>query len=105
MPLARLFLSTFSLVCLLSLTPMPLNADQHDDPYLWLEEVEGEKALAWARERNEETLAALQAKPEYERLFEKNLAVYDSQERIGCIATQCARYEPRSQCQSSQEHS
>ena len=30
-----------------------------DDPYLWLEEVTGDEALAWVRERNAETLAAL----------------------------------------------
>ncbi|MGW7310289.1 hypothetical protein ACWGI1_32590, partial [Streptomyces sp. NPDC054835] len=29
------------------------------DPYLWLEEVEGERALAWVRERNAETKAEL----------------------------------------------
>ena len=78
----RTLLTATLLSALLSTNPMTLNADQFDDPYLWLEDIEGEKALAWARERNEETLAALQGKPEYERLFEKNLAVYDSQERI-----------------------
>jgi hypothetical protein len=30
------------------------------DPHLWLEEVEGERALAWARKQNERTLAELQ---------------------------------------------
>ena len=46
MPLEHPLLSTLSLVSLLSLNAMPLNADQHDDPHLWLEEIEGEKALA-----------------------------------------------------------
>jgi prolyl oligopeptidase len=82
MPFTRTSLTTTFLYAFLSLNPMTLNADHHEDPYLWLEEVEGEEALAWARERNEETLAALQGKAEYEPLFEKNLAVYDSQERI-----------------------
>ena len=77
----RLPAATF-LFSLLSHSPMTLYADHHEDPYLWLEDIEGEETLAWARERNEETLAALQGNPEYERLFEKNLAVYDSQERI-----------------------
>ena len=36
-----------------------------DDPYLWLEEVEGEKALAWARARNERTLARLEKDARY----------------------------------------
>ena len=62
------------------------HADHHEDPYLWLEDVEGEKALAWARERNEESLAVLKTLPEYDEFFEKNLAVYDSQERIATPA-------------------
>lgn len=67
---------------LLLSTPMTTHAVDTNDPYLWLEDVEGEEALAWARERNEESLAVLQDLPEYETFFEKNLAVYDSQERI-----------------------
>ncbi len=64
---------------LLLSTPMTTHAVDTNDPYLWLEEVEGEKALDWARERNEESLAVLQALPEYETFFEKNLAVYGEQ--------------------------
>ena len=33
-----------------------------DDPHLWLEEVQGDKALAWVRERNAETLKLLSAR-------------------------------------------
>ena len=33
------------------------------DPYLWLEDVQGERALAWVRQRNAETEAALQSQP------------------------------------------
>ena len=29
-----------------------------DDPYLWLEEIEGERALAWVEAENERTLKA-----------------------------------------------
>jgi prolyl oligopeptidase len=69
---------------LLTLTLMTTSAMAKDteDPFLWLEEIEGEKALAWARERNAESLAVLENLPEYQRLYEKNLAVYDSQDRI-----------------------
>ncbi len=71
-----------ALLATLTMSTMTQAAVDTDDPYLWLEEVEGEKALDWARERNEESLAVLQALPEYEAFFEKNLEVYDSQERI-----------------------
>lgn len=56
--------------------------DPDNDPYLWLEEVEGDDALEWARVRNEESLAVLKAQPEYEEFFARNLAAYDSEERI-----------------------
>ncbi len=35
------------------------NADTTDDPFLWLEEVQGERALAWVREQTARTEAAL----------------------------------------------
>lgn len=36
-----------------------------EEEYLWLEEVEGPKALAWAKERNEETFKTLKNDPRY----------------------------------------
>ncbi|OYU98026.1 MAG: hypothetical protein CFE45_18090, partial [Burkholderiales bacterium PBB5] len=30
----------------------PTAAPATDDPYLWLEDVQGDRALAWVRERN-----------------------------------------------------
>ena len=35
------------------------------DPYLWLEDVHGEQALAWVRERNALSEKTLSARPEY----------------------------------------
>ena len=34
-------------------------ADEPDDPFLWLEDVTGDRALAWVRERNAESTAEL----------------------------------------------
>jgi prolyl oligopeptidase len=53
-----------------------------EDPYLWLEEVEGEEALAWVRAQNEETLTDLKSDPRYQNLYEASLEVYTSQDRI-----------------------
>jgi prolyl oligopeptidase len=53
-----------------------------DDPYVWLEEVEGEKALAWATERSEATLAELSARPEYRPIYDDILAILESDDRI-----------------------
>lgn len=53
-----------------------------DDPYLWLENVEGKKALEWVEKNNEKSLGYLQSKPLYKELYEKNLEIYNSDDRI-----------------------
>ena len=57
-------------------------ASKVDDPYIWLEDVGGEKALNWVEEQNEQSLGYLMSKPLYKELYEKNLEVYNSDERI-----------------------
>ena len=52
------------------------------DPHLWLEEVEGDDALAWVREQNERTLAGLQANPRYAGFEAAALEVLTSDDRI-----------------------
>ena len=39
--------------------PRPTPDAPDDDPYLWLEEVEGERALQWVEARNAATLGHL----------------------------------------------
>lgn len=53
-----------------------------NDPFLWLEEVEGERALDWVRERNAESEAALFAKPDFESVRTDTLAVLEADDRI-----------------------
>jgi prolyl oligopeptidase len=53
-----------------------------EDPYLWLEEVESERALAFAREQNERALARLEAQPLFATIYERNLEILNSDERI-----------------------
>jgi prolyl oligopeptidase len=53
-----------------------------NDPYLWLEEVEGEKALAWVRQRNAESLAKLEADPRYPVFLEQIQTILEDKERI-----------------------
>ena len=56
--------------------------DGGDDPYLWLEEVHGERALGWVRERNAETRRLLEARPDFAPTRDLVRAVLDSKERI-----------------------
>lgn len=64
---------------------MPASPDSVDDEFLWLEEVHGAAALAWVRERNAETLALLQARPEYAPIRAELLAVLYAKERIPAL--------------------
>jgi len=53
-----------------------------NDPYLWLEEVEGPNALAWARGQNELSISALESHPLFEPIHERALEIYTSDDRI-----------------------
>lgn len=62
-----------------------------DDPYLWLEEVEGERALTFARENNARTLDRLRAHPLFEPILDRNLEILNSDERIA-MPSQMGRF-------------
>ena len=62
------------------------------DPYLWLEDVTGERALAWVRERNAATEAALAATPEFRRLEGEIREILDSDARIPGVTKIGAHY-------------
>ena len=53
-----------------------------DDPFLWLEEIEGEAALAWVARQNARTLAALESDPRFDGLYRAALDVLTSADRI-----------------------
>lgn len=57
-------------------------APQPADPHQWLEDVGGEKALDWVRERNKVSQAKLEADAQFEKLRTDLLAILDSDERI-----------------------
>ena len=52
------------------------------DPYLWLEEVEGERAMAWVKAQNETSLGTLQGDPRYQPLHDQALAILEARDRI-----------------------
>ncbi|WP_273183818.1 prolyl oligopeptidase family serine peptidase, partial [Hyphomonas adhaerens] len=63
-------------------TSTPTETQQGEDPYLWLEEVEGDEALAWVRAQNTRSLATLQADPRYAGFEAAALDALNSRERI-----------------------
>jgi prolyl oligopeptidase len=58
------------------------DVDVDDDPYLHLEEVTGDSALAWVRAQNAESAAELAGTPEFQALEARLLAIYDSDKKI-----------------------
>ncbi|MEL6616488.1 MAG: prolyl oligopeptidase family serine peptidase, partial [Bacteroidota bacterium] len=56
--------------------PMP------EDEFIWLEDVEGARAMAWVEDQNARTAKALQAVPEYDAIYADALEVLTSDERI-----------------------
>ena len=63
--------------------PDPSPAAMHDDdPYLWLEDIHGEKALAWVEQQNAVTARAYAETPQFERTREAVLEALDSDAKI-----------------------
>ena len=77
----RCALSALALMCVFSVKAQPVNS-ANMDPYLWLEEVQGDKALAWVRERNAVSTALLQAQPVFADNRAKVLGVLNNRAQI-----------------------
>ena len=70
-----------ALLCAFFVKAQPVNSALID-PHLWLEEVQGEKALAWVRERNAVSTAQLQAVPVFAENRAKVLGVLNNRDQI-----------------------
>ncbi len=56
------------------------------DPYIWMEEITGERALNWAKAENERSLRLLQADPQFGGLHADALAILNAKDRIPNVA-------------------
>ena len=65
--------------------PPPL---REEDPYLWLEEVTSDKALAWVKERNAVSQKELEGAPGFADLRTRLRSIYDSKDRIPSVNVQ-----------------
>ena len=52
------------------------------DPYLWLEQADGERAMTWVRAQNAKTVAVLESDPRYQVLHQQALAIIEAKDRI-----------------------
>jgi prolyl oligopeptidase len=53
-----------------------------DDPYKWMEEIEGERPLAWAKAENARSLGILQGDARYAGLEGQALAILNAKDRV-----------------------
>ena len=53
-----------------------------DDPFLWLEDLQGARALAWVKAENAKTLGVLQKDPRFERFNAEALTIGEAEDRI-----------------------
>ncbi|MGV9860121.1 prolyl oligopeptidase family serine peptidase [Gordonia sp. NPDC003425] len=67
-----------------SATPEPLRpaTPTPDDPYLWLEDVTGDDALAWVRAHNQPTVDRLTGSARFAAIEAETLAALDTDDRI-----------------------
>ena len=75
-PRALTFL--FFLMSAASIAP----AAEPDDPYLWLEDIEGQKALDWVRQKNKATLDLFESDPLYAQFKQTAERLVQDKERI-----------------------
>lgn len=52
------------------------------DPRLWMEEVEGEKALAWVKQENKRTLDDIESDPDFGKFRDEALKILDAKDKI-----------------------
>ena len=53
-----------------------------DDPNLWLEDVNGARAMAWVHQQDDRSLGVLKKDPRYQRFFDAALAIGQAQDRV-----------------------
>jgi prolyl oligopeptidase len=66
--------------------------DADADPYLWLEDILGEKSLAWVRERNSQCTAELTQDAQFAPMRDRFLSILDSKERIPFVGKRGSLY-------------
>ncbi len=62
-----------------------VSAAERNDPYTWMEEIEGARALDWAKAENERSLKILEADPQFAGLHADALAIVNAKDRIPAV--------------------
>ena len=86
MRLAALFASALFAALPMSAPAQPASPPaataSSDDPYIWLEDVSGDRAMAWVNAHNAKSTTALEADPRYPQLYREALTLAEAKDRI-----------------------
>ena len=63
-----------------------LLAANDDDPYVWMEEIEGAKALEWAKAENARSLPQLQNDPRFKGIYDDAVKILTASDRIPAVS-------------------
>ncbi|MGA7409418.1 MAG: prolyl oligopeptidase family serine peptidase [Bryobacteraceae bacterium] len=77
-----LLLAVITTIAAVSLRTVAQTSSASDDKYIWLEDVHGERAMAWVKAENERTANVLEADPRYAGLEAAALKVLESPDRL-----------------------
>ena len=64
------------------LLPSFIFAQEKEDPFLWLEQIDSPKSMEWVKAQDTITVNALEKFPEFQNLYDNNLKILNSKERI-----------------------
>lgn len=80
---ASLFATAVAMTAASAQTPAAApTAASADDPYLWLEDVSGQRAMDWVNTHNAKAQAVLEADPRYQTYFNEALDIAQAKDRI-----------------------
>jgi prolyl oligopeptidase len=61
---------------------VPLGDSSGQDPFQWLEDVDGARAMAWVKQQNARSAKRLEGDPRYETFHQEALAILTAEDRI-----------------------
>src|SRR5438876_342965 len=82
----------FLMICLAQIGAAEASPEAPADPFLWLEDVTGDKPLSWVKEQNAVSQRELEGSPNFEPIRQRLLSIMDSKERIPYVAKHGAYY-------------
>lgn len=72
----------FSILIIFVFGIIPTVFSQPEDPFIWLEDIDGDKAMEFVATQNKITYDLLSNQPEYQSIYDASLAIYNSEDRI-----------------------